>query len=176
MSKQNNYDMITGFLTDNRESYYRLAYSYVHNKEDALDIVQDSICKALSSAKTLKEQESVKSWFYKIVVNTSLDFIRKSSRYVYLNDEEIENLAASPEDPYRSMDLKNAIEHLPTKNKTVILLRYYEDLKLDEIACILNENINTVKTRLYSSLKKLKVELENPEEFHLNQIKQKGAV
>lgn len=171
MNRQNNYDMITGYLTDGREAYYRLAYSYVHNKEDALDIVQESICKALSSAKTLKNPSAVKSWFYKIVVNTSLDFIRSSSRYVFLEDEEMENLASSTKENWGDMDLKSAIEHLPTKNKTVILLRYYEDLKLEEIAGILNENLNTVKTRLYSSLKKLKVELEDPDEFHAsNQI------
>ncbi len=175
MSKQNNYDIITGFLIENREACYRLAYSYVHNKEDALDIVQESICKALSSAGALKNRPAVKSWFYKIVVNTALDFLRNNSRYVFLEDEELENLIPPAEDHPEDPDLRSAIEQLPTKNKTVILLRYFEDLKLEEIAGILNENVNTVKTRLYSSLKKLRIELDNPEAFPRVQTGQKGA-
>jgi len=160
MGKKNTYDTVAEFITESRNSYYRLAYSYVHNKEDALDIIQDSICKALSSVKTLDQPEMVKTWFYRIVVNTSLDFIRKNKRYVYVEDEILEAVAPYAEDQYEDVDLQNAINRLPTMNKTIIILRFYEGLKLEEIARILNENVNSTKTRLYSTLKKLKLDLE----------------
>ena len=162
MGKNNNYDYLVNFIINQREACYRLAYTYVHNKEDALDIIQDSICKALSKAKGLENPEAVKSWFYRIVVNTSLDFLRKNKRYVYVEDDVLEVVSPFTEDHYEDIDLKAAIEKLPTLNKTVIILRYYEDMKIEDIARIMNENVNTTKTRLYSSLKKLKLSLDEP--------------
>jgi len=53
---------------------------------------------------------------------------------------------------------------LPEKYRTIVVLRYFEDLKIDEIAEILNENVNTVKTRLYKSLEILRVKLSECEE------------
>jgi RNA polymerase sigma-70 factor (ECF subfamily) len=66
---------ITTLILQNKDSFYRLAYSYVRNQEDALDIVQDSIHKALKNQHQLKNAYTVKSWFYRIVVTTSLDFL-----------------------------------------------------------------------------------------------------
>jgi RNA polymerase sigma-70 factor (ECF subfamily) len=162
MEGTNNYGAIVEFITKNRNSSYRLAYSYVHNKEDALDILQDSICKALTSVKKLEKPEAVRTWFYRIIVNSSIDFIRKNKRYVYLEDDALEAVGPSSEDQYENLDLRDAINRLPTLNKTVIVLRFFEGLKIEDIANILNENINTTKSRLYKSLKKLRLELEEP--------------
>ena len=159
-----NYNIITDFITESRNSSYRIAYSYVHNKEDALDIIQDSVCKALSSGKMLENPDAIKTWFYRIVVNTSIDFIRKNKRYVYVEDDVLETFAPPKEDQYEDIDLREALSKLPTLNKTVIILRYFEGLKIEEIAKILNENINTTKSRLYQTLKRLKLELEEPEQ------------
>ena len=76
-----------------RENYYRLAYSYVRNAEDALDIVQESVCKALSSGVSLENPDNLKTWFYRIVVNTSLDFLRKQKK----TDPADEEILASSE-------------------------------------------------------------------------------
>jgi RNA polymerase sigma-70 factor (ECF subfamily) len=62
-------------------------------------------------------------------------------------------------DNYEDFDLQKALEALPDKYRTVIVLRYFEDLKIEEIAEILNENINTVKTHLYKSLEKLRIHM-----------------
>ncbi|MGV3467256.1 MAG: RNA polymerase sigma factor, partial [Heyndrickxia sp.] len=58
------------FVTENKEDFYRLAYSYAKNSEDALDIVQDSIKKAILAKASIRDTQSIKSWFYRIVVNT----------------------------------------------------------------------------------------------------------
>jgi len=57
--------------------------------------------------------------------------------------------------------LKAALDNLSLNYRTIIILRYFEDLKLREIAEILNENINTVKTRLYTGLKKLRIQMND---------------
>ena len=61
---------------------------------------------------------------------------------------------------YDSLELGEILERLDGKERAVIILRYFQDLKLEEIAEVLEENVNTVKARLYRTLKKLRVELE----------------
>lgn len=73
--------ILTHCITEHKENVYRLAYSYVKNKDDALDIVQDSIYKAMTNLELLKNPDAVKSWFYRIVVNTALDFCAETKRF-----------------------------------------------------------------------------------------------
>ncbi|MFS0657974.1 RNA polymerase sigma factor [Niallia alba] len=151
---------LIAFIMDNKASFYRFAYSYVRNQEDALDIVQDSIHKALKKQHQLKDISMMKSWFYRIVATTSLDFLRKRKRWHVTDDENLEILASSSVDTYKNLDLEQAINQLPPSYKTIVILRFFEDLKLEEIACILDENINTVKTKLYKALKILRIEMK----------------
>ncbi|MBZ9534449.1 sigma-70 family RNA polymerase sigma factor [Cytobacillus oceanisediminis] len=151
---------LIAFIMDNKASFYRFAYSYVRNQEDALDIVQDSIHKALKKQHQLKDISMMKSWFYRIVATTSLDFLRKRKRWHVTDDENLEILASSSVDTYKNLDLEQAINQLPLSYKTIVILRFFEDLKLEEIASVLGENINTVKTKLYKALKILRIEMK----------------
>ena len=63
------------------------------------------------------------------------------------------------EDHYENIDLKRALDQMNPQDKAVIELRYFEDMKIEDIAKVLNENVNTVKSRLYRGLKKLRLEL-----------------
>lgn len=159
MDKRNIKNLLTLCIIDNKENLYRLAYSYVKNKEDALDIVQDSIYKALTSIGLLQNPEAVKSWMFRIVVNTSLDFLRKHKRLQPVDDETLELYSSGAEDAYSDIDLERTLDDLPYKYRSVIVLRYLEDMKIEEVAEILNENVNTVKTRLYQALRLLKIKM-----------------
>ncbi|MDU0201256.1 MULTISPECIES: RNA polymerase sigma factor [Paenibacillus] len=153
-------------ITEHKEHVYRLAFSYVKNQEDALDIVQEAIHKAFASVESLKNTASMKSWFYRIVVNTSLDFLRKHKKMQVVDETMLEAMDSGSEDVYANMDLEIALNELPTMYRSVITLRYFEDLKIDEIAEVLSENISTIKTRLYQALRLLRIRMndENPEE------------
>ena len=135
-------------LIDQYERFYRLVYSYVHNEADALDVVQESACKAIIQCKKLKDTEKLLPWLCRIVVNTSLDLLRN----------QIKDAA---EDKYEELDLKKALNRLEPENRTVIILRYFEDMKIEDIALVVDENVNTVKARLYRSLKKLRIQLDD---------------
>nr|UWI51594.1 sigma-70 family RNA polymerase sigma factor [Clostridioides difficile] len=147
------------YIIDNKDSFYRIAYSYTKNEEDALDVVQESMYKALYSVENLKEVNYIKTWFYKILVRTSIDFIRKNRKYNNMTDISIID-DTGEYDKYTDLDLKKALEELPIEYKSIIILRFFEDLKIEEVAIILDENVNTVKTRLYTALKKLKLKIE----------------
>lgn len=75
-------NQIADYVIRYKENIYRLAFSYVKNAEDALDIVQESIYKAISSKDSLENTDYIKTWFYRIVVNTSIDFLRKKGRWM----------------------------------------------------------------------------------------------
>ena len=151
-------------LTENYERYYRLAYKLMRNQDDALDVVQESAYCAIKDCKGVRNKDYLSTWIYRIVVNTSLDMLRRKKK-----ETPTEEMPETPtEDHYQDLDLKQMINRLDDKSRTVILLRYFEDLKLEEIADIAGENLNTVKARLYRALKKLRLELE-PESLGGNQ-------
>ena len=147
------------YIIDNKDSFYRIAYSYTKNEEDALDVVQEAMYKALYSVENIKEVNYIKTWFYKILVRTSIDFIRKNRKYNNMTDIDLID-ETGEYDKYTDLDLRRALEDLPIEYKSIIILRFFEDLKIEEVAIILDENVNTVKTRLYTALKKLKLKIE----------------
>ena len=147
--------IIENVLTENYRQFYRLAYGYVRNEEDALDIVQESAYKAIREADKLKNPAFAKTWIYRIVINTAISQLRKRKEVVSL--EEAEELSVYAE--YKNADLQKALASLTEEQKTLILLRFFEDKKLEEIADITDENVNTVKSRLYRTLRELKQKL-----------------
>lgn len=149
-------------LLANYENYYRLAYSYVRNENDAMDIVQESAYKAMKGSSKVKEEDFISTWIYRIVVNTALDFIRRHKKET-LSDYEQE---PSYEDTYMDFDVMDCINRLEDEDKAIIILRFFEDQKLEDIAEITGFNINTVKTRLYRALRKLKIDLKEYEPKH----------
>lgn len=157
-SKKIKESKVKDYIVENQERFYKIAYSYVKNEDDALDIVHDAICKALQKIDTLKNIEVVKTWFYKILVNSAIDYIRKNNKYVSLSQEDMINEKIS-NDIYSDIDLEQALDRLSEEYKSIIMLRYFEDMKIEEIANVLQQNINTVKTKLYKGLRRLKIKI-----------------
>lgn len=151
---------IAACLTAEQERLYRLAYSYVKNEEDALDAMQTAACRALERQDSLRERENPLPWLCRIVVNASLDILRQRSRTAPLEEWQ----DPGKEDVLPDDSLARQVEALPPEIGTVIRLRYYEELSLKEISAATGANLSTVKTRLYTGLKRLRVMLEGEEE------------
>ena len=143
-----------------REHIYKIAYSYVNNVDDALDIVQDVIYKALTSIDTLKNPQYFNTWLTRITINCSINHLRKSKKIVYMEESNIKDIGTDSADREEIMDLKRELQKLDVKYKTVIILKYFEDMTLNEISQVLDLPINTVKTQLYRALEKLKINLK----------------
>lgn len=165
MHKETLKKQIADYIISNKEKYYRVAYSYVKNTDDALDIMQESIYKAVAHVDSLQDISYINTWFYRIIVNTSIDFIRKQKKVIPVDNEVLASFTSEINDEYENFDLQRAMDNLPEKYRVVVVLRYFEDLKIEEIAEILNENANTIKTRLYKSLKLLRVKMDDYEEL-----------
>ena len=146
-------------ILDSYEAMYRLAYTYVRNEEDALDIVQESVYKAIKNASQVQQESYIRTWLWRIVMNTAVDYIRSRKNEIELDAAG----ETGKEDTYQDFDTLEALKILNEREKAVVILRFFEDQKLDDIARILHENTNTVKTILYRSLKKLRVQLTEGE-------------
>ncbi|MDF2845704.1 MAG: subfamily polymerase sigma-24 factor [Herbinix sp.] len=149
-------NLIENYLIRNYDKYYRLAYSYVHNETDAMDIVQEGAYKAILKSETLKNPDYANTWIYRIMINEALAFIKKHKKDSY----DISAIDISQTDHYVDYDLEKAIDNLDTTDKTIIILKFYEEYTLEEIADMTGEKLNTVKSRMYRTLKKLQISLE----------------
>jgi RNA polymerase sigma-70 factor, ECF subfamily len=154
-------DELIGYLQREQNRVYRLAYGYTHDEQDALDVVQASMVKALT-ARPMREPQYLSTWVYRIVVNTAIDWLRQRKRLIQVDDDALDHLSGDQQPP-DGLDVHQALAHLPTEYKTIVMLRFFEELKLQEIADVLDLNINTVKTRLYHALVLLRAEMEYSE-------------
>lgn len=154
--EQSMYDTTVAYILENQKRFYQLAYSYVGERESALDVVQNSILKGLEKCDTLRNKDALKTWFYRIVVNESLQILRKRKKEEPSIDGEVFEKPYTETAYDRDREVYDAVKNLPEPGRTVVVLHYYEDLTLKQIAEITGANLNTVKYRLYASLERLK--------------------
>ena len=157
--KQDLYDYIVAYIVENQNKIYRLAYSYVRNREDALDVVQNAVCKALENYGGIRNEGAISTWFYRILVNESLLFIKERKRMT-LGETDQEEAHYEEKGFEIQDDLYDSINRLDGDTQTIIKLRFFEELSLKEIAQIMEMNLNTVKARLYRGLRQLKVNIQ----------------
>lgn len=150
-------DILVEYIKENQNKLYRIAFSYTKEEESALDIVQESIEKALKNIHQLKTTEYVKTWFYRILINESLQYVKKNKKLIMYSIDDLEKDIYWEEDIQKDdIDIYKCVQKLNDKLKTVIILRFFEDMKIEEIAKVTNTNVNTVKSRLYKALEELK--------------------
>lgn len=160
--KQDRYESLVQFILENQESFYRIAFSYLRNKDDALDAVQNAVCKALENYQMLRKDTALKMWMYRILVNESLKITREKKKVILFDNTEDKMLEQSYEDKsiLFSDDFTQQIKSLDDDTQKIFILRYFEEMPLKEIATIMDMNLNTVKAKIYRGLSKLKIELK----------------
>ena len=154
-------ETLASFLIETQDRSYRLAYSVLRDREEALDAVQTAVCRALERQDSLRDPGAVRTWFTRILINACNDLLRQRSRVVPFpeNGEEPSREDPEPSDEF----LARRVDALPAEMGTVIKLRFYEELTLKEIGEVTGQNISTVKSRLYAGLRKLRVAMEGAE-------------
>ena len=132
--EQDVYEMLVMYIVENQDKFYRLAFSYAHNQEDALDIVQNAVCKALENYQNLNNQRAIRTWMYRIVVNESLQLLKAREREVLSGEDQPEASYQEPGFEAPEEDLMAQLDRLEWTEQEVIRLRYFEELSLKEIA------------------------------------------
>lgn len=148
-----NVDKVKNLLTKNYRKYYKIVYTYLYNKDDVLDVLQEASYKAILNVDKLKKPEYADTWIIRIMINESLAVLRERKKIFIGLDSLAEE---SKEDEIKDMDLENAMNRLENDEREIIIMKYMGDYTFDEIAERLSLNINTVKSRTYRALAKLK--------------------
>lgn len=152
---------LVDFIRDYQADFYRVALSYMRNREDAMDAVQNAVCKGLEKYRSLRNDKYMKSWFYRILVNECLMMLRKRKREVLsAEDVGIDQISRDGVFSEEDYQLFCQVDELPEHLKSVILLHFYEGLTIKETAEVLQANSSTIKSRLYQALKVLKIQIE----------------
>ena len=137
-----------------KEYLYKMAFIYVKNEHDALDIYQETVYKAYINISKLRNFEFFKTWITKILIN---NVNLKNRHYNKFQDEQVEDYIGeiSYSNIEENIDLYDAIDSLSEKFKTPIILQYFHDLTVSQIAQIMDCNENTVKSYIRRGKKML---------------------
>lgn len=146
----------------NRDVFYRIAYSYVKNEQEALDIVSISVYKGLKSINSLKSTDLFKTWMTRIIINTSLDSIKKNKHLIAFEDYMIvpeDKLTTDLEEEIK-FDLYSTMDILTPTEKSCIILKYFEEYSYKDISEILSSPESTIKSKVQRALSKMKTYME----------------
>ncbi len=138
-----------------KKAYY-IALGFMKSEQDAVDVSQDAFIKAYKHIKTFKTGNAFFPWFYQILKNLCLDWLRKKKNRQQLPLEEATCAAKSQFPEELKIRLWHGIDQLAIEEREIIILRYFQGFSYKEIADILNKPIGSVMSSLYYAKKKLR--------------------
>ncbi len=141
------------------KSLYLIAFSYLHNSEDAMDCVQETALSAYKGYDKLRDKSLFKTWITRILINKAKDFIKKR-KYTEAFSDELNIFSEITDD---DMDILNAVLRLSSDVAIYINLRYYNDMTYAQMSKALRQSESTVKYRTKKALAKLKSIIEEDE-------------
>ncbi|MFI5172078.1 MAG: RNA polymerase sigma factor [Chitinophagales bacterium] len=147
-----------------KDSINYMLLKMVHNRDDAEDLTIEAFGKAFLHLEKYTPDYAFSTWLFKIAVNNAIDFIRKKKLHTLSLDDDndeasktiyskIKTSAPDPEEKYikeqRAILMRTILEELNPKYKTLVELRYFDELSYEEIAVKLNMPLGTVKAQLF---------------------------
>nr|WP_209445669.1 sigma-70 family RNA polymerase sigma factor [Paenibacillus etheri] len=144
---------------------YNVAKSIVKKDEDCADAMQETVLKAYKAISTLHSPYFFKTWLFRILINECNLILRKRAQNITMT-ELPQRQTVSTE--VEAIDLREAVYRLEEVSRTIIILHYFQDLPLQQIADILELSESAVKTRLHRARKTLYGWLADPAERKVN--------
>ena len=135
-------------IKNNKEYLYKMAFLYVKDEQDALEVIHETVYRAFLNIEKLKKAKFFNTWITRILINVSIDFLKKKGKNEMLDEStpiKKERCEISTEE---KLDLYNAIDLLNDNYKTVIIMMYFNDMKIKDISKVMETPENTVKTYL----------------------------
>jgi RNA polymerase sigma-70 factor (ECF subfamily) len=141
------------------EDIYRMAFLYVKNEDDALDVVQETAYRSFKSISNLKDARFYKTWLIRIAIRCAIDLLRQRKKVKRLKPEQSLAIDVN-EDISLSLTVYELLTSLNEDEKGIILLHYYHDYTIKEVAEVLGIPLGTAKSTLYRALTKLRVRVK----------------
>lgn len=163
-------------VAENESKIFNTIYSFVGDYDDALDLTQETFICAYRSIGKFRQESSISTWLYRIAINLCKKYYNKKRRQASIfagslddpeTDRQIADFASEDESAAEMLEeneeqsiVRREIFALPKKHRSVIILKYLQELSYEEMADILGCSIGTVKSRLSRAKEKLKCRLE----------------
>lgn len=146
-----------------KEYLYKMAFLYMKNKEDALDLIQECILQCILNLGKLEKPEFFRTWMTRILINCAKQEWRRRGRYDVMEEAELPEVEEAMQETVsreEKLDLYEAIDSLPFPYKAIIIQYYFAGNQLKEIAELLNMPPGTVKAYHARAKSRLKEILE----------------
>ncbi|ANS75957.1 RNA polymerase subunit sigma-24 [Paenibacillus yonginensis] len=177
LARKGNQDAFAELVELYKDKVFHLAYRMLNNRHESEDIVQETFLRVYKNWDKYDENQKFSTWMYRIATNLCIDRLRKRkpnfSLDAELNDQDgtadgyslIPGDNRTPESEFLISEtqqiIHQAIAGLPAKYKTIMILRYLQELSLQEIGDILDMPVTTVKTRVHRGREFLRKRLEH---------------
>lgn len=153
-------------VSEESQKLYNIAFHYFKNEADTLEAIQEITCRAFVKLKKLKEPQFFSTWITRILINYCIDEQKKNKKFIHL-EESISSKSNIAETSLDSVLLEIAMNELKPKYKKVIILKYYQDMTIEEISKVLHCPEGTVKTWTYRAINQLRLLLNKEDYFNV---------
>lgn len=149
-----------------------VAYLILRDRLEAEDVVIETLLTAFERGGTIREERALRSWLLRVATNEALGRRRRTARLVRL---DVSPDAAGPRDlasdSSTRLTLIDGVDTLPAQMRAAVVLRYYADLSVDEVATALGKSPNTIKAQLQTALDRLRAHLAEPVRASVGEIR-----
>lgn len=170
--KEKDRKAVSAFIHEYQANIYRVCFGFVHSREDAEELTQDVFMEIFKNIGSFKGESQLNTWIYRICYTRSLNRIRKNRwrqwvrSFDALLDGSFRNIPEDEVQPSQVEEeeltqLRKAISRLADMQKTAFVLHFYQGLKYQEIAEVMNTSVSSVESLIFRARKNLKKELSN---------------
>jgi RNA polymerase sigma-70 factor (ECF subfamily) len=151
-----------------QERLYWHVRRIVIDHDDADDVLQNTFIKVFKNLDNFREDSQLYTWLYRIATNESISFLKKQRKHIFVSMDDVAHSLSSKleADPQLSGDaiqlkLQQAILKLPNKQRLVFNMKYFEELKYEEMSEVLGTSVGALKASYHHAVKKIEAELKN---------------
>lgn len=154
-------------LADLLETYGRelqaVAYLILRDRSESEDVVIETLLTAFERGGAIRDERALRAWLFRVATNQALGRRRKSARLVRLDlTPDLAGAGDLASESSTRLTLLDGIDSLPAQMRAALVLRYYADLSVDEVATALGKSPNTIKAQLQTALDRLRTHLADP--------------
>ncbi|REK74133.1 sigma-70 family RNA polymerase sigma factor [Paenibacillus paeoniae] len=146
-----------------KNKMYGIAYAYMRNETDALEAVQETVCRVWVKRRSLRNEQYFATWMIRILINVCMNERKKRDRERPSPAERLER-TTDTDRLIESIGMAEQIAKLPSQYRMIVVLKYYRDMTITEIADLLEKPDGTIRTWLHKALKQLRQDMEQGKE------------
>ncbi len=140
-----------------KAALYKTALTYLRNEQEAIEAVQEVTFRVYTKISAVRNPDYLKTWMIRIMINYCNDVLKRRKRFG-ANPELLEAIPSL--DNFRNIEILDALDVLDEQGKELVIMKFFHDMKMKDIAFMLKKPEGTIKTRLHKAMRKLRAHIE----------------